>query len=205
MFKEDIKTFNEKIDQFSEKKHLCGYDERPIDIERLFKNKIVFLKELISILNESNKIDIMGRDLLDIYGLIEFPPFVIDSTSKGKKFRFLILDPDSLACKSLNISYSDYINDWLDYYRDPNNRVNAKFIENFEIRVYNKLPISFLMIVDTYLIYSPYWENRRTIDNPYLKIVQSERVAFESCRSHFETVWSSAVPIQEFVKKYGTK
>jgi hypothetical protein len=213
LFKKSFIRIDSKLDDFSKQKKFCGYGEKK-NVEVIYENKGNFLRNLIPIIKNANHFDIIGIDLIEILNDENFPKEVMSAIERGVNFRVLVMDPHSSAFFESPPEYilersdnQEYVRQWINYYNAQENLQNMNFREKFQIRFYNKVPISFLIILNNCLIFCPYLDSSPVIDSPYIRVDKSEELIFESYRSHFETIWSSpkTLSIKKYEEKYGTR
>jgi hypothetical protein len=175
---------------------------------KIYENRSIFLDKCSFIINNANRnIDILGIDLLEFAWKSDVRSDTIHSLEKGVKIRILIMDPfySYLPQKETNESFmknqEEAVKRWLNYRKSMGNR----FDNLFQIRIYNDIVNSFLMIVDNRLVFSPYLRLSAYQPSPYLEVEQGEKnfLIIEAYKSHFETIWTESKPIEEYEDYYG--
>jgi hypothetical protein len=195
---------NEKI--LNQLSTICSGDDTETNQLCPYESLGIFIKEFQSILECANSsVDIMGVTLFEFLNDEVFRYEVEKAIRKRKiDFRILILNPSHPIFKYLpsnNISWESY-NRWLKY----NNKIkNTKSNRGLEIRIYNEVPVLFLMIIDgKYCYFYPYLTSIQ--NNPIIGINMSEKSALSAYNSHFDYIWTrknpSTLSIEEFEKNH---
>lgn len=177
-------------------------------MERVYENQSKLLFEYPSIIRETReRVDILGITLISFLWNINFEGPTVEALRRGVRFRLLVLDPDSpvvgFLVKQEQRSYKTFreefrrsIHVWQKFQKEG--------LEpgRLQIRIYNDIPISFLMITDERLFFSPYAQARSHLGTPCIEVRVKTGPIYQAYSDHFETLWMQSVELER-AKNYG--
>jgi hypothetical protein len=166
-------------------------------IEKVYDSPSQALTDYSTIVdNTKAHIEILSATSTPFFWSPDFERATLNALRRGVKFRVLLLDPNA---KSLNLlsrqegqeaeDLSAELKLTLRRWRDLEKRgQNPNGLESIEVRIYDDLPSTFLLMTDDVLFFAPYLHSSYRISSPCLQIKSSGSIA-RSLREHFKSMW----------------
>lgn len=164
-------------------------------VERVYENQSKVLVDYASIIKQTKyHVDILGITLISFLWSPDFESSTINALNKGVKFRVLILNPTSgtikflsgqekRAVESFNAELKRSIQGW----QELQNKAPSKGA--IEIRTYDDVTSSFLMITDDRLFFAPYLHSVSILASPCFEVKAKAGTIYQAYKYHFETMW----------------
>lgn len=174
-------------------------------VKRVHRNQSKVLVNYESIIRQTkDHVDILGTTLTSILRNPDFESSTFDALNRGIRFRVLILDPRSVAVnfqsrqedrtiESVKIEIESSIQNW----RKFQEKVSSSHA--LEIRTYDDIPSSFLMITDMRVFFSPYLYSISLRNSPCFEVIANAGPLYEAYRYHFKKIWEQANPVSDSV------
>ncbi len=169
-------------------------------IEKVYDSPSQALADYSSIVERTkDRVEILSATSTPFFWSPDFERATINALKRGVKFRILLLDPKA---KSLNLlsrqegqdseDFSAELRLTLRRWRDLEKKArNFTRPESIEVRTYDELPSTFLLMTDDVLFFAPYLYSSYRISSPCIQIKSSGSIA-HSLKEHFNSMWELA-------------
>jgi len=160
---------------------------------KIYENQSKALTDYSSIIKSTQyEVNILGATLTSFFWIPDFEEATLNALQKGVNFRVLILNPTSDAIKFLSKqehqSDENLKNEILRSINKWNELQDRAPRGGIEIRLYDSLPIGFLLITDARLLFAPYLSSDAFLPSPCFELKATESI-YKSYRNFFENMW----------------
>lgn len=171
-------------------------------IVRVYENQGKALVEYPRIVQKSaHEMHILGTKLMSLLWTPHFESSTLDALSRGVTFRVLILDPDSraaqfvakrqrLADRRFDAEQRHSLAKWRAFI------ARTDSADRFQLRLYDDLPSSFLMITDDRVLFAHYLYSAFVVDVPCFEAARGAGRLYDAYLYHFETVWKQSTAMR---------
>jgi hypothetical protein len=173
----------------------------------LTKRKKLNLKKIINSAKDS--IDFLGISGKSLFDISNMQNILRDKKSKGIKFRFLLLDPESvhLQEKAKEEKISGNANHWKSHINESCTKLLDSGMKTNEIKYYNSKPIWNILRVDNRIFLSYYGYGSPGKEFPVIEIEDNinRSTLYTPIKNQFEYLWEKEVEkdkIPVFIKFY---
>lgn len=167
-------------------------------VERVYENQSKLLADYASIMRQTkSRVDIFGATLIPFLWNPDFENSTINALNRGVIFRVLSLNPTSDAVKFLSRHEkraNESLNTELKWSIQRWQKLQSKALprDAIEIRTFDDVPSSFLMITDDRLFFAPYLHSVSIVASPCFEVRAGAGLIYQTYRDYFEAIWMRA-------------
>ena len=172
-------------------------------VEKVYENQGKLLADYASIVGQTKvRVDVFGATLISFLWNPDFENCTSNALRRGVNFRVLILDPTSDAVKSLlrqeqrtDESFARELKSSIERWQELESKVRSLQGGRMEIRTFDGVPSSFLMITDDRLFFAPYLHSVSIVAAPCFEVKARAGIIYQTYRDYFEKMWMQSSTI----------